>query len=203
MDVIGALDYFGTGVFAITGAIAAARKKMDLFGVLLVAFLVGNGGGTIRDLLLSKQVFWLNQPATLIVTLFPALIAVVVFHYVAPPKKILLYADAIGLGVFTVVGAHIASAAGKDPSIAAALGMLTGVGGGLLRDIICNEVPLITQKQIYATSAFIGALLYLILTGIVQYYTAMYVGILATILIRVGAIYFKVSLPTFQVKAEK
>ena len=107
MTLLTSLDYFGTAAFAISGAYAAARKGMDIMGVLLLAFIVGNGGGTLRDVLLGQvQVFWLHQHSFIWVSLIAGLSAVVLARFIVPPYRFLLAADAIGLGAFVVVGAQ-------------------------------------------------------------------------------------------------
>jgi len=199
MDLVEILNAFGTSVFAITGAIAAAKKDMDIFGIMLVAFLVGNGGGTIRDLLLNKDVFWVHQPMIMVVTIIPALLAVILFHFVQPPKRILLYADAIGLGVFTVIGAQVALQFGCHPVNASIMGMITGVGGGILRDLLCNQIPLIMRSQIYASSAFLGAFSFLILSKFIPINIAIYIGISVTIATRLAGIHYKLNLPKFKI----
>lgn len=192
------LNLFGTAVFAISGAFAAARKGMDITGVLLLAFLVGNGGGTLRDLLLGQgAVFWIHQPQYIWIALVAGVLAMVVVRFLALPFRLLLLADALGLGVFVITGANQALELHTGPFVAIIMGMLTGVGGGIIRDLICNEVPLILRHEIYTTAAFLGGLLFVVMMHFTPEYVAAIVSIIVIFAIRVAAIQFNWSLPVF------
>jgi len=192
------LNLFGTAIFAISGAFAAARKGMDITGVLLLAFLVGNGGGTIRDVILGKgAAFWVSNPDYVWVALIAGVLAIILVRFVTIPFKLLLVADALGLGVFVVTGAKIALVFGTSPFIAILMGMLTGVGGSVLRDLICNEVPLILRHEIYSTAAFLGGLFFVLVIHILPENITAILSILIVFVIRVLAIYFDWSMPVF------
>jgi uncharacterized membrane protein YeiH len=155
------LDLFGTGVFAVTGALAAVRKRMDIFGVAVVAMVTAIGGGTLRDLMLGRvPVFWVRDSWYIVVILAATVgtfaWAWVVRHYVAH----LLVADALGLAVFTVIGSKAALAEHASALVAIMMGVMTGAVGGIFRDVLCNEVPLILRKEIYATASLAGAIIY-------------------------------------------
>ena len=162
------LDLLGTIAFAITGALAAIRHRMDLSGAVVLGFIVGNGGGTIRDLILNRPVFWLHDESYIYVTICTALVMFLI-AYLTPVEKhhraksfagTLIIADAIGLGAFTIIGMDKAFGVGFGPTIAVMMGMLTAVGGGVLRDVLCREIPMIFRGQLYATPALIGAIVY-------------------------------------------
>ncbi|SHI39485.1 Uncharacterized membrane protein YeiH [Roseomonas rosea] len=152
-----ALGWAGTAAFATAGALAAARKRMDPVGFLLVAGVTAFGGGTLRDLLLGLPVGWLARPD---LAALAALCALLVF-FLAPRIErrvaLLLWADAAGLAVFAVLGAELAARAGMAPWVSVMMGVMTASFGGLIRDIICGEIPLILRREIYATAAAAGA----------------------------------------------
>lgn len=175
------LDYLGTLAFAISGARLAAGKKIDLFGAFVVGLLTAVGGGTIRDLMLGLTPFWLLTPAYILIS-FIAFLTVVLFrNYLIHMKAGLFIFDAIGLGLFTVVGIERALMVGLDYWVAIMMGVITGAFGGLLRDICLNEVPLIFRKDIYAIACLIGGVFYWLLTQmgldniLVQIFTALVV----------------------------
>ena len=158
------LDYLGTLAFAISGVRLASGKKIDFFGAFVVGLLTAVGGGTIRDLMLGLTPFWLLTPAYIWLS-FAAFLLVVLFrHYVIHMKAGLFIFDAIGLGLFTVVGIERALMVGHPYWVAIMMGVITGAFGGLLRDICLNEVPLILRKDIYAIACLIGGVVYMILT---------------------------------------
>ena len=152
------LDLFGVAVFAVSGGLEAARKQLDLVGFLFVAAVTGIGGGTLRDLLLDRgPVFWVHQPLYLWLTSAAALLTFVVAPHLQRRARVLLWADALGLAVFCVIGARTALDAGAGPAVAVLMGTMTATFGGLLRDVVCTETPLILRREIYATAAAAGA----------------------------------------------
>src|SRR5918994_4231161 len=158
------LDLFGVAVFAISGALTAGRKSMDLFGVVVVAVITAIGGGTVRDVLLNDHpVFWIEDPTYLIVILAAAAATLLYARFRRPPRASLLVADAFGLAVFTFIGAQTAYAAGVSDLIVVLMGTITGVAGGVMRDVLCAEVPLILRREVYATAAIAGAATYVLL----------------------------------------
>lgn len=162
-----ALDLFGVAVFAVSGALAAGRKRMDIFGVMVIAVVTAIGGGTIRDVLLdNRPVFWIGDTNYLIVILAAASITLLYTRFRRPPRNSLQIADAFGLALFTIVGARIAQESGAPDLIVVVMGAITGSAGGLLRDVLCAEIPLILRRDIYATASIAGGAIYVLLTNL-------------------------------------
>ncbi|MGX2949603.1 trimeric intracellular cation channel family protein [Ursidibacter sp. B-7004-1] len=158
-------DLIGTIVFAISGAIAARQHKMDLFGMFVLAFVTGVGGGTLRDVMIgSTPVFWMKQPIYVLMIALAVIITAIFRNSLnkAGWQKGLLIFDAIGLGVFTVIGVQKGLDFGLHPLICVALGGVTGCFGGLIRDILRNEVPIILQKEVYVTASLIGGIIFIL-----------------------------------------
>ena len=151
------LDLCGVVVFAVSGALEAARKQLDIVGFLFVAAVTGIGGGTLRDLLLDRPVFWLHEPVYLWLTSAAALVTFFVAPHIERRATPLLWADAVGLAVFSVLGAQTALDAGTGPAVAVLMGAMTATFGGLIRDVVCTETPLILKREIYATAGAVGA----------------------------------------------
>lgn len=158
------LDLLGIAVFAASGALVASRKQLDLVGFVLIGMITGFGGGTVRDLLLGRTpVFWLNQPEVPAIAAAAALLVFFFAHRVESRFKALLWADALGMALFAVLGAEIALIAGAQPWAAVLLGTVTATAGGIMRDVVCDELPLILRKEIYITAAAAAALAYVAL----------------------------------------
>lgn len=193
-------DLFGIFVFAVSGALMAGRKSMDFFGVLVIAIITALGGGTLRDLILDRHpVTWIRDDSYILVASLGAFATVLWVRFTRPiPEVGLLLADAAGLAVFTVGGAGIALAQGAPASTAVIMGIMTGVAGGVLRDVLCNEIPLIFQKEIYATACLAGALVFIALraSGLGDGVAAV-VAMLVVFAIRLAAIRWRLSLPRF------
>ena len=145
------LDLSGVWAFAVSGALTAMQKRMDVFGVLIVAFGTSFGGGTIRDILINRPVFWLHNETYLYILFIATPVAVVFRNYLQYLRKALFFFDTIGLGVYTVIGMQIGLTWGYSPMLGICLGTLTACFGGVVRDLLCNEVPLIFHREIYAT----------------------------------------------------
>jgi uncharacterized membrane protein YeiH len=160
-SILGALDYFGTIVFAASGALLAVRKGMDPIGAVFLAVATAVGGGTLRDLLLGRApVFWVVDPSYLIVATVTALVVFVGTRVLALPEWLLIWADAIGLATFTVIGTEVARTAGAPAVIMLLMGVMTATVGGIFRDILCAQPPLILSREIYATAALAGSIAY-------------------------------------------
>lgn len=145
--VIGVLDLIGTVVFAVTGLLAASRKQLDLFGAIVIAMVTAIGGGTLRDLILDVPVFWLVETLYIYLIVFSALFVFIYARYFVVPIRLLLWLDAMGLAVFTVIGAQKAFDMGLSDPVVIMLGVMTGVVGGVIRDVLVGEVPLIFVKK--------------------------------------------------------
>jgi uncharacterized membrane protein YeiH len=195
------LDLCGVGVFAVSGALAAGRKGMDFLGVVVIAALTAVGGGTIRDLLLGRHpIFWIADPTYLLVISGAALLTLCYVRVRPPPGNALLLADALGLALFTISGAQIAEAAKLSPIIVVLMGTITGVAGGVLRDILSAEIPLILRRDIYATAAIAGASLYLLLQALgVARPWAFGMSIAVVVVLRLLAMLWDLRLPIFRV----
>jgi uncharacterized membrane protein YeiH len=151
------LDWIGIIAFAVTGALVASRKRMDVVGFVLLGTVTGIGGGTLRDVLLGLPVFWVREPAYLIAC---AVVSVVVFFAAHIPQsryRYLLWLDAVGLALFAVTGAEKAARAGADSIVAVAMGVVTATFGGIVRDVLGGESPVILTREIYASAALAGA----------------------------------------------
>ena len=202
MTILRILQLLGGAVFAASGALAAGRKQMDLLGVLVIALVTSIGGGTIRDLLLDRPVFWIADPAFLAISLIAAIVTLVYVRWLRPPEKALEIADALGLGLFTISGTQIALATGAPGIVAVVMGTITGVAGGAIRDVLSAEIPLILRKgELYATAAIAGSLVYLGLArGGAPESSAAAVGMITTIALRFAAIAWGLSLPVFRLR---
>lgn len=192
------LDILGTIAFAISGVLVALNKKMDPFGVLIIAFVTSVGGGSLRDVLIGIQpVSWMTN-MTYVYVIFGATIFAVVFknklNYL---RKSLFLFDTIGIGLYTVVGIEKGIVADLHPIICVSLGTMTACFGGVIRDILCNEIPVIFRKEIYATACILGGLTYFLLREFMA--DTNFVFVIAgtiVIVIRLLAVKFKISLPS-------
>jgi uncharacterized membrane protein YeiH len=198
--LIYSLDLAGTFVFALSGGLAAARIRLDPFGFAVVAMVTGLGGGTLRNLLLDLHpVAWIADPFYLVVCLLAAAFTFVWAHLLESRLLWLRIADALGLGLFAVAGTQIALVAGTHGGIAIMMGVTTAIVGGMVRDILCNEVPLVLQKEIYALAALLGSALYVGLDA-VGAGTGLAAGIAFTACtgLRLAAIRWNLSLPPYR-----
>ncbi|WP_020410367.1 trimeric intracellular cation channel family protein [Hahella ganghwensis] len=193
------LDIFGIVVFAISGALTAGHKKLDVFGVIVVALVACLGSGTLRDLILDAHpVIWIANTSYLFIGILSALATFVLVRMHWIPRKTLEVCDAIGLAFFTLAGTQKALALGHSAEICLLMGLMTGVAGGVLRDIICNEIPLIFHKEIYATAAIAGCLVFLGLHGLgIEDQQAAICSMVTTLGFRLAGIFFGISLPAF------
>jgi uncharacterized membrane protein YeiH len=200
-DLLYGLDIFGTIVFSLSGALMAGRYKLDPFGVVVLASVTAVGGGTIRDVILQTPVFWVVQPIYLYVILTTALLTIVLIRQPRLiPKRFLLVADALGLALFAVLGTQKSLALGSPLPVAIVMGTITGVAGGMIRDVLCNVIPMILQKEIYALAAMLGGGLFVIfhLLGWSEN-EATLIAISGALLLRLAAIYWRVSMPAFEI----
>lgn len=200
------LDLLGVAVFAVSGALTAGRKRFDVLGVAVIATVTAIGGGTIRDVLLNRHpVFWIKDPTYLWVILAATALTFLYARFREPPRTSLLIADAFGLAVFTIIGAQIAEERDLPAIIVVVMGTITGTAGGLLRDVLSGEVPLLLrQADVYATAAIAGATAYLVSQEIIPGRTsAALMGIAVVVGLRLASILWGLRLPVFLVPDEK
>lgn len=197
MSLIHILDLCAVAVCAITATLEAHRRDLDLFGVAVIAVIAGIGGGTVRDVLLGRlPVYWVNDPIYVVVGIVAAVSTFYLGRRIAIPRNFFLLPDAIGLALFTVIGTSVAMSLHVHWFIAALMGVITGVFGGVIRDILCNEVPLIFRTDIYATASLAGALLLILLDTLgMAHAIALVVAMFATVLLRLVAIRWHIHLP--------
>jgi uncharacterized membrane protein YeiH len=194
------LDLSGVAVFAASGALAALHAQLDLLGILVIASLTAIGGGTMRDVLINRHpIFWMDDPKPLYVIIAAALLTVFYVHAPWPvPTDALLLADALGLALFAMSGAQLAESTGHRAIVVVMMGTITGVGGGALRDVLTNQVPLILRQDIYASAAIGGIALYLVLQKLgLRRSWAFGLGMLFIVALRLSAIHWKLQLPVF------
>jgi len=197
-SVISILDLLGTFAFAITGAVKAEKHKMDWFGALVLALITGTGGGLIRDALLGNHPpLALNKPLYSIVCLSAGVLVIVAQKRITSLWRFVMIVDAIGLGVFTAIGARIAEDANAGGVAIVSLTVLTAVGGSILRDVLVGEIPQVLKSDFYATAALIGGLFFWIF-GLCtsEYHTIKIVATIAiTMILRFYAMYAKLWSP--------
>jgi uncharacterized membrane protein YeiH len=199
------LSMLGVAVFAASGALAAGRKNFDLLGVVVIALVTAVGGGTVRDLLLDRHpIFWVKDPSHLTVILASAALTLAYVRIRKPPLAALAIADALGLALFTIAGARLAEEKGLPAMTVVVMGTVTGAAGGVLRDVLSGEVPLLfRQTDLYATAAIVGVVLYLAIQRVgVDPESASYIGMAAVTLLRFAAIRWRLRLPVFRVPDE-
>lgn len=201
-DFIYWIGMAAVAVNALTGVMEAERKEVDLIGVTFVAVATALGGGTIRDLLLNRNIFWIADQTYLITAVLCGLLAFFILRHKSLPARWLLIPDAIGLALFTAIGTQAAMQWHAPWLAASLLGVITGVFGGVLRDVLCNEVPLVMRAgELYATAAWIGALLLIGLQALgVDALWASSVAMAAILAIRIAAIRYHLTLPAFPVR---
>ena len=198
------VDILGTISFAISGVLVAMNKRMDPFGVLIIAFVTAVGGGTLRDVMIGiEPVSWMRNMTFVYVIIGSVVFAIVFRKRITYLRKSLFLFDTIGIALYTVVGVETGIIAGLHPIICIALGTMTACFGGVLRDILCNEIPVIFRKEIYATACILGGLTYFLLRRFLddENYLFVIAG-LVVIIVRLVAVRFKISLPSLYKKEE-
>jgi uncharacterized membrane protein YeiH len=197
------VEHVGTAVAAISGSLAGRGKQIDLFGVIVLAQVTALGGGTLRDVILdARPVFWVADPSYVITATLAALMLFVIARFWTVPQKLLLVADAGGLALFTALGVHKSLSLGVSPVVAIAMGIMTGVAGGIIRDVLTSEIPLVFRLQInlYATASFCGACVFVLLQSHANASTVWSLAIGTTLLLRLAAIRWELRLPLFHAK---
>jgi uncharacterized membrane protein YeiH len=191
----------GVAVFAASGALAAVRRSLDPVGVLVLAIVTATGGGTLRDVLMDRHpIFWISAPWYIGVSALAALITWLWVRKFPPPDRALQYADALGLAFFSLAGAQIAEAGGLAPFAATIMGAITGCAGGLIRDVLVAEVPLVfRQSELYVTACLAGVVLYFCLKALgLPVGVAGVAGMAVIALIRLASIRWGITLPVLR-----
>ncbi|ADQ18387.1 trimeric intracellular cation channel family protein [Leadbetterella byssophila] len=201
IDLLKIINVLGTFAFAISGATMAMSKKLDAFGVLVIAFVTSIGGGTLRDILIGNlPVGWLSSDFILLIILITSLLTLFFYKYLNKLSTTLFLFDALGIGLFTIAGAEIAEAKGFNIPICITLGTITACFGGVLRDVLLNHVPLIFRKELYATACIIGAAVYFFNKKLglnSELNTFICIGIIVAL--RIWAVRYKIYLPSITI----
>ncbi len=190
---------------AMTAAFSAGRRDMDYVGVLIIAWVTALGGGTIRNILLGHYpMTWIEHPFYLVITAAAAILTTFIAKQLAKFKKLFLLLDAIGLVVFTILGCQLAQQLNMSPIIIIMSGMITGCAGGIMRDILCNDIPLILRKEIYASASLLTGAVYLIARHFLgnEFHYATVIACFTGLTVRLLAVYYDLSLPKFTYKDE-
>jgi uncharacterized membrane protein YeiH len=196
---IGILDWLGVIAFTITGALVASRKQMDVVGFTVLGTVTGIGGGTLRDLLLGSPVFWVREPAYLITCAIVSALVFFLAHITQSRYRYLLWADAVGLSLFAVTGAEKAAHAEAGVTVAVAMGVITATFGGIVRDLLGGESPVILRREIYASAALAGAVIFATLISIgAPRELAVGTGFAIGLVIRGVALHYGWSLPRYR-----
>ena len=198
------LMMIGTLAMSISGSLTSMEKRFDVFGVIIIAFVTSVGGGTLRDLIIDREVFWLLEPSYLYVIIGGSIFSMIFRKKLNYLRTFLLLFDTIGLALFTILGAEIGLAYELNFINIVIVATITGVVGGILRDVLVNEIPVIFKKEIYATISIAGATLFLVLRKTNLNDTATHlIPIFLIIILRLIVVYFEISLPSIYRKDKK
>lgn len=206
LPLVAALDYISVLVFALTGALVASRKQLDLVGFIFIATLTALGGGSMRDMLLGRTpVFWVSQPSFVVLTAAAALVVFFTAHLLESRYKTLVWLDAFALAVTVPAGVGVTMALGHGPAVVLFMGVSTGTFGGLMRDVVCNEVPLVLkQGELYLTCAFCGAGAALLVAAVgLPGPPALFACGVVTFALRAGSLIFGWQLPVYKARPPK
>ncbi len=198
MNELYLLDYAGVAVFAATGALAASRKQLDIVGFLFFAIVTGVGGGTVRDLILGVPVFWTQDHAFLIVGAAVACIFFFTAHRIESRYRLLLWLDGLGLAAYAVYGAWKGLAVSGSPIVAAVMGVFTATLGGILRDVLAHEPSVLMRREVYVTSALVGASGFVLFHAFLPTLAAAAAAFILAFALRAGAIRFGWSIPPYK-----
>lgn len=205
MTYLVVLDVVGTIAFAVSGALTAMQRKMDLFGIFIIGFVTAIGGGTLRDILTGNTpVIWMENTDYVYIIGGSVILSIILRKYLNHLTKSLFLFDTIGLGVFTILGVEAGIRANLPPIVCLALGAMTGCFGGVIRDTLCNRIPVIFRKEIYATASLAGGACFLGLYNLNLGSDAIYITTVVLIIaIRLLVVKYSISLPTFYVSEDK
>ncbi len=198
MESIRIIEIIGTAAFSVAGTFAAMEKRLDVFGIFIIAFVTALGGGTLRDVLIGEvPVKWMLDLSSGLVVLLSVLVVLVFKKVIDNYHKVLLFFDSIGLGFFTVVGIQAGIALDFNPIICVALGTITACFGGVIRDISLSNIPLIFQKEIYATTCIVGGVIYFVLLNLgVSKMPVEVICLVTVVLFRLLSVRYNLHLPT-------
>lgn len=201
IDYIFILDIIGVIAFAVSGVLTAMNKRMDPFGIFIVAFVTALGGGTLRDILIAAPIIWMQNTLYIYVIIATVIISVIFRYKLVHITKSLAFFDTVGLSIFTLIGLEKALRAGFSPEICIATGTMTACFGGVIRDILANKIPIIFHKEIYATACIVGGLVYFMLQYLaVPSLVISLITFLTIFVIRILALYFNLQLPSVYVR---
>lgn len=206
MNPLDALDYAAVFVFALTGALTASRAQLDIIGFVFLASLTAVGGGTVRDLLLDRNpIFWIEDPRYILIASLAAALVFVTAHRFESRLRLILWLDALALSVAVSAGVGVALSTGQSAIIVALMGAVTGTMGGLMRDVVANEVPLaLKQGELYVTAAFAGAIAALFTTELTDHlFAPLAACTVVTLVLRAGSIAFGWRLPVYKSRPPK
>lgn len=195
------MEHFGVAVSALSGVLAARGRRLDLFGVLVLALVTAFGGGSLRDVLADdRPVAWLRSPEYFTTVCITAVVGFAVCRWWEPPANLLLVADALALAFFAVVGTRKGLTLGFAAPVSITLGVITGVAGGIIRDTLTGRVPLVFRQDtyFYATAAMFGGLIYCLLREPLGSDSATCLAVTGALLLRLGAIRYRLALPAFE-----
>jgi uncharacterized membrane protein YeiH len=195
-------EHLGVAVFAITGSLAAKNKRVDLFGVVVLALVTALGGGTVRDLILGTRPFWTGDVSFIFGATAAAVLTFFAARFREMPSTSLLVADACGLALFTMIGTERALAFSAANTVAVVLGVMTGVAGGMMRDVLTGEIPLVFRAGIYlyATAALSGAAVFVVVAPRMSPLASESIAVAVTLMLRLAAIRWRLRLPEFHAR---
>ncbi|TAL69442.1 MAG: trimeric intracellular cation channel family protein [Bacteroidetes bacterium] len=204
MNIITIISLVSTFLFASSAAIMAIRKQLDIVGIFFVSFLAGIGGGTFRDVILGiYPITWVKHPYHILIITIAVGLTLLFRENALKPSKAFFTFDSLGLGAATVLGIQKAMNAEINPVMAILFGVISACFGGVIRDVLCNEIPLVFRKELYATASIIGGLFFI--TGIyagMEEYTASIISVLLVFLIRIVSVRFNLTMPIVKLKNE-
>ncbi len=191
-------EMLGVAIFAITGVLAVVRRDLDMFGALMLGMVTAIGGGTLRDLMIRAPIFWFRDFNYVWAALLGALVAFWLAKYIRSTMRPLLYLDALGAALFTIAAASKVLTMGYAGPIAVLMGVLTGIGGGLIRDVLAGRQTLLMSRDIYATPILLGCTIFVLLRGITETFgSAGFVGAAVIFAVRAAAIYWHLQMPSW------
>lgn len=197
------LTIVATVTLAFSGVLQAARYQMDFFGALVLAFVSAVGGGTLRDLLIgATPVFWAVDPSYIQIIIPTTILSILALHFYTPPSKLYLVdvADAAGLALFAILGAQKALSYQLIEPVAVIMGVITGIAGGMIRDVLTPTTPFVMRSEMYALAAIIGVVAYTLVRSYIPETAAMVIGMLVIFSLRVAAIYWQIQVPIIKFK---